>query len=271
MPNSAQPLNQQIAIVTGASSGIGHGCALALAAAGATVVVNHLNDEENALKVVEAIRSQGGRALPIGADVSDEGQVQSMFARVIDELGTVHILVNNAGIQRDSAADEMTLQQWRAVIDVNLTGQFICAREAIREFLRRGVQKDISAAAGKIIAMSSVHQYIPWAKHVNYAASKGGVMLMVESLAQELAGKKIRVNAVAPGAIRTPINHDAWSTEQARTELLKHIPYGRIGDPADVARAVCWLASDESDYVTGTTLLVDGGMSLYPGFSGGGG
>lgn len=274
MPTSTHSLHQQIAVVTGASSGIGQGCAMALAAAGATVVVNHLGDEKDtasANKVVDAIRDKGGEALAVAADVSDESQVQALFERVIDELGTVHVLVNNAGIQRDSAIHEMTLAQWQAVINVNLTGQFLCAREAVREFLRRGVQEDVSLAAGKIIAMSSVHQQIPWARHANYAASKGGVMLLVKSLAQELASRKIRVNAVAPGAIRTPINRAAWSTEAALTQLLKDIPYGRVGDPDDVARAVCWLASDDSDYVTGTTLVVDGGMCLYPAFSEGGG
>ena len=156
------------------------------------------------------------------------------------------------------------------MLNVNLTGQFLCAREAACEFLRRGVVKERSVAAGKIICMSSVHEVIPWAGHCNYAASKGGVMLMMKSLAQELAPHHIRVNSIGPGAIKTPINRVAWETPEAEAELLKLIPYYRVGVPEDIARAAVWLASDDSDYVTGTTLFVDGGMTLYPGFATGG-
>jgi len=153
------------------------------------------------------------------------------------------------------------------VIGVNLTGQFLCTREAVREFKRRGVDKKISVAAGKIICMSSVHQEIPWAGHANYAASKGGVMLLMKSLAQEMAPYRIRVNSIAPGAIRTPINTAAWSTPEAYQDLMTLVPYKRIGEPDDIAQAAIWLASDAADYVTGATLFVDGGMTLYPGFS----
>jgi glucose 1-dehydrogenase len=256
-----------VAVVTGASSGIGRATARRLAAAGASVVVNHFHDRDAAEKVVADIAGAGGTAIALDADVSDEAQVERMFAVACQHFGTVHILVNNAGIQRDSAFPEMTLDQWRRVIDVNLTGQFLCARSAVREFLRRGPQPDVSCATGKIVCMSSVHQAIPWARHANYATSKGGVRLLVESLAQEVAPQRIRVNAVAPGAIRTPINRAAWETEAARETLLRLIPYGRIGEADDVAAAVLWLASDASDYVTGTTLVVDGGMMLYPGFA----
>jgi glucose 1-dehydrogenase len=257
----------QVAIVTGASSGIGRGTALRLGAAGASVVVNHIRDRDAAEAVVAGITGSGGTAFAHEADVSDESQVEAMFAAACKRFGTVHILVNNAGIQRDSGFTEMTLDQWRQVIDVNLTGQFLCARSAVREFLRRGPQPEVSRATGKIICMSSVHQVIPWARHVNYATSKGGIRMLVQSLAQEVASKRIRVNAIAPGAIRTPINRQAWETEAARETLLRLIPYGRIGEPEDVAEAVLWLASDASDYVTGTTLVVDGGMLLYPGFA----
>jgi glucose 1-dehydrogenase len=193
-----------------------------------------------------------------------------MFRRMIAELGTVDILVNNAGLQRDAAFHDMTLAEWQTVIGINLTGQFLCARAAVREFLRRGVVPAVSRAAGKIVCMSSVHEVIPWAGHANYAASKGGVMLLMKSLAQEVAPHRIRVNSVAPGAIRTPINRPAWETPEAYEALMRLVPYKRIGEPEDVARAVVWLASDESDYVTGTTLFVDGGMTLYPGFESGG-
>jgi glucose 1-dehydrogenase len=164
----------------------------------------------------------------------------------------------------------MTLEQWNTVIGINLTGQFLCARAATREFKRRGVVASLSQAAGKIICMSSVHQVIPWAGHANYAASKGGVMLLMKSIAQELAPHFIRVNSIAPGAIRTPINTAAWDTDKAYADLMTLVPYKRIGEPDDIAQAAVWLASDAADYVTGATLFVDGGMTLYPGFATGG-
>jgi len=264
-------LTDQVAIVTGASSGLGRACALALGQAGATVVVNHLpRSAGEAGAVVAAIEQEGGSALAVAADISQEDEVEALFEAARREFGTVHILINNAGIQDGAPFQDMTLAQWRRVIDINLTGQFLCARAAVREFQRRGMQPEISCALGKIICMSSVHQTIPWAFETNYAASKGGVMLLMQSLAQELSHQKIRVNAIAPGAIQTPINRAAWETEQSLAELLKLIPYGRIGDPADVAQAALWLASDLSDYVVGTTLFVDGGMALYPGFRGNG-
>jgi glucose 1-dehydrogenase len=264
-------LTGQVAIVTGASSGLGRACALALGRAGVTVVVNHLpHSADAAADVVAQIARAGGQALALAADVSREDEVQAMFAETMRRFGTLHILVNNAGMQRGAPFQDMSLAQWQRVVDVNLTGQFLCAREAVREFLRRGMQPEVSCAQGKIICMSSVHQVIPWACEANYAASKGGVMLLMQSLAQELSPRRIRVNAVAPGAIRTPINRPAWETQEALDRLLQLIPYGRIGEPADIAQAVLWLASDLSDYVIGTTLFVDGGMTLYPGFRGNG-
>ncbi|MER6445949.1 SDR family oxidoreductase [Streptomyces venezuelae] len=266
----AHLLRGQKALVTGANSGIGKATAIGMGRAGADVVVNYVAGREEAEKVVEEIASFGVRAAAYEADVSDEAQVVAMTQRMVEEFGTIDILVANAGLQRDSAFTEMTLAQWQKVIDVNLTGQFLCAREATKEFLRRGVVPEVSNSAGKIICMSSVHQIIPWAGHVNYASSKGGVQMMMETLAQELAPRKIRVNAIAPGAIRTPINRSAWDTEQAEQDLLKLIPYGRVGDPADIAHAAVGLASDLMDYVVGATLYVDGGMTLFPGFATGG-
>jgi glucose 1-dehydrogenase len=260
----------QKALVTGANSGIGRGVAVALGEAGADVVVNYVDDVAAAEAVVAAIRGAGADAIAIKADVSSESQVADLFEQAIAHFGTIDILVNNAGLQRDAAFPEMTFAQWSRVLDVNLTGQFLCARRAVAEFLRRGVVPSVSCAAGKIICMSSVHQQIPWAGHVNYATSKGGIKLLMESLAQELAPHRIRVNGIAPGAIRTPINRSAWSTPEAYAKLMTLIPYGRIGEPEDIARAAVWLASDHADYVVGTTLFVDGGMTLYPGFATGG-
>ncbi len=263
-------LEGQRAIVTGANSGIGEAIARGLAEAGAAVVVNYVSGDDRAAAIVEEIEAAGGRAIAVKADVSDEAQVQSMFRQTYDAFGSVDIMVNNAGLQVDAPVHEMTLAQWRKVIDVNLTGQFLCAREAIREFLRRGVQPQLSCSAGKVICVSSVHDVIPWAGHANYAASKGGVSMFMKTLAQEYAGRKIRINAVSPGAIKTSINTAAWSTMEAEAALLKLIPYYRVGETRDIARAAVWLASDHSDYVTGATLYVDGGMTLYPEFREGG-
>jgi len=265
-----QVLAGQVALVTGANSGIGKAVAIGLGRAGADVVVNYVADAASAEAVAEEIETAGNRAVAVKADVSKEAEVQAMFRQIIERFGTVHILVNNAGLQSDATLAEMTLEQWNFVIGVNLTGQFLCAREAVREFKRRGVDPKFSAAAGKIICMSSVHEVIPWGGHANYAASKGGVMQLMKSMAQELAPFRIRVNSVGPGAVRTPINRTAWSTPDAYAALMKLVPYERIGEPEDIAQAVVWLASDASDYVTGTTLFVDGGMTLYPGFATGG-
>jgi glucose 1-dehydrogenase len=260
----------QKALVTGASSGIGRAIAQSLADAGADVVINYASGRDKAIELARELEASGARAIAIQADVSDEAQVQAMFREAIAQLGTLDILVNNAGLQQDAAFHEMTLSQWNRVIGVNLTGQFLCAREAVREFKRRGVNPAVSCAAGKIICVSSVHEVIPWAGHVNYAASKGGVMLMMKSIAQEVAPLRIRVNSICPGAIRTPINMQAWDTPQHYNELMKLIPYKRIGEVEDVGRAAVWLASDYSDYVHGTSLFIDGGMTLYPGFETGG-
>lgn len=265
-----QVLRGQRALVTGASSGIGAAIARALAAAGAKVVINYAGGADRAHAVVKTIQASGGEAMAIRADVSREDEVEAMFARMIESWGSVDILVNNAGLQKDAPLVEMSLADWRQVIDINLTGQFLCSRAAAREFLHRGVVPELSCVAGKIICISSVHDVIPWAGHINYATSKGGVSMLMKTMAQELAPQRIRVNAISPGAIKTPINTAAWMTPQAEAELLKLIPSRRVGEPEDIARATVWLASDASDYVTGATLYVDGGMTLYPGFDQGG-
>jgi glucose 1-dehydrogenase len=267
---SMRVLEGQRALVTGANSGIGEGVAKALAEAGARVAVNYVSGPEQAERVVSEIRRAGNQAHAIRADVSREAEVEAMFGQIVDMWGSVDIVVNNAGLQRDAPLHEMTLEQWKFVLDVNLTGQFLCSRAAVREFLRRGVQPELSVAAGKLICMSSVHDVIPWAGHANYAASKGGVSMLMKTMAQELAQHRIRVNAISPGAIKTPINRDAWSTPQAEAMLLRLIPHGRVGETHDIAQAAVWLASDLSDYVNGATLYVDGGMTLYPEFRGNG-
>ena len=265
-----QPLKGQTALVTGASSGIGEGVARALGAAGAAVVVNYNSKPDAALRIVEDLVGQGMEAMAIGADVSREDEVQAMFAKTLAAWGTIDILVNNAGLQRDAPVTEMTLEQWNTVLAVNLTGMFLCSRAAVGIMMKQGIRPEVSRAAGKIVCISSVHEVIPWAGHVNYAASKGGVSLFMQSLAQEVAPHRIRVNSVAPGAIRTPINHMAWATREALTSLLRLIPYGRIGLPEDIGKVVTFLASDDADYIHGQTIFVDGGMTLYPEFAHGG-
>src|SRR5437667_9492285 len=265
-----QPLKGQKALVTGANSGIGEGVARALGAAGAAVVVNYVSKPDAAEKIAEHIRGNGVEAMAIRADVSNEAEVEAMFASVAREWGGVDARVTNAGLQRDAPVTEMTLQEWNTVLSVNLTGVFLCSRVAARSMIQRGVRPGISRAAGKIICISSVHEVIPWAGHVNYAASKGGVGMFMKSLAQELAPYRIRVNSVAPGAIMTPINRDAWNTPEALGRRLKLIPYGRIGLPEDIGKVVAFLASDDADYIHGQTIYVDGGMTLYPEFAHGG-
>ena len=266
--NMPKLLVGQKALVTGANSGIGEACAIALARAGADVAVNYVVGETE--EVIKAIEAEGRKGIAVKADVSKEDQVDAMFKQAVEELGTIDILVANAGLQRDSSLVNMTMAQWNTVISVNLTGQWLCARAAAKEFLRRGVRKDVSVAAGKIICMSSVHEVIPWAGHVNYATSKGGIHMMMKTLAQELAPDRIRVNAIGPGAIRTPINTNAWDTPEAYAALMTLVPYKRIGEPEDIANVAVFLASDLADYITGVTVFVDGGMTCYPGFATGG-
>jgi glucose 1-dehydrogenase len=257
-------LDGQVALVTGASSGIGKATAEALAASGAAVVVNYRSSHEPAHDLVDAIERMGGAAMAVEADVSDPAAVEAMFDAAVGRFGAVDILVANSGMQKDATALDMTLDDWRRVIDVNLTGQFLCAQAALRQFRAQG-RRPASRALGKIVCMSSVHDVIPWAGHVNYAASKGGVAMMMKTLAQEMAEAGVRVNAISPGAIRTAINSE--ETESAAAEkLLRLIPYGRIGAAEDVANAAVWLVSDFADYVVGATIYVDGGMTLYPSF-----
>lgn len=264
------PLATQRVLITGASSGIGAGMALGFANAGAAVVVNHHDQTDAAEAIVRQIVDNGGQAVAAPGDVSNPADVTAMFDIATERFGGIDILVANAGIQKDAAFTELTLEDWRAALDVDLTGAFLCAQEAVRRFRRQGLDSTRSMALGKVVFTSSVHQVIPWAGHANYAAAKGGVKMLMETMAQELAPEKIRVNAIAPGAIQTAINKAAWATPAAKDNLLKLIPYGRIGQPADVAAAAIWLASDAADYVVGTTLFVDGGMTLYPCFARGG-
>ena len=267
--SAREELKGQKALVTGASSGIGRAIAIALAQAGADVVVNYHSDRKEAERVVDLIQRSGRKAYSHKADISKESQVKSMFKRMLENFKTIDILVNNAGIQKDRPITRMSLEDWEDVIKVNLTGCFLCTREVVKIMKRHKGLKNVSSSFGKIIFISSVHEIIPWAGHVNYAASKAGVMMLMKSVAQEVAPLGIRVNSVAPGAIRTRINQDVWANPKKNKKLMKLIPYQKIGRPEDVGKAVVWLSSDDSDYVTGETLYIDGGMTLYPGFQSG--
>jgi glucose 1-dehydrogenase len=261
----------QKALLTGASKGLGQAMAIAFAQAGADVLVNYSTDEQGARQTAAIIEQHGGKAVIFKANVSREEEVKAMFDCMLQSFGRLDICVPNAAIQLNANVDEMTLEQWQTVIDVNLTGMFLCAREAIRAFKRQGIDRSVSYACGKLIFMSSVHDIIPWAGHANYAAAKGGLMLFMKSLAQEVSHLRIRVNAISPGAIRTPMNVEKLTTPEVfESTLLKLIPAKRIGEPGDIGRVAVWLASDESDYVYGTTIYIDGGMTLYPGFIGAG-
>ncbi|MBU2527050.1 MAG: SDR family oxidoreductase [Bacteroidetes bacterium] len=259
----------QTAIITGANSGIGEAVAKGIGMEGANVIINYISNPEAAEEIAHNICNDDicGRAIPFKADVSKEDQVQAMFDFAIKEFGTVDICVPNAGIQIDYPLHEMSLHAWQKVIDVNLTGHFLCAREALKEFIRRGIRPEVSRSLGKIIHMSSVHEIIPWAGHANYAASKGAIVMLMQSIAQEYAPMKVRANSIAPGAIKTPINKEAWDTPEALDKLNQLIPYKRIGEPSDIASAAVWLASDESEYINGTTIFIDGAMTCYPGFT----
>jgi glucose 1-dehydrogenase len=248
------------ALVTGSASGIGRSTVLRLTAEGAAAVVNYVGPSDGADEVVEKVSSAGGHAVAVQADVSSEEQVQAMFARASDELGgPIDLLVNNAGIEKPFQLVDMPLEEWNKVLGVNLTGPFLCAREAARGMVAAGTP-------GVIVNISSVHEVIPWERFGHYCASKGGMKLWAQTIAKELAPRRIRVVNVAPGAIATPINKDVLEDEVKRRAVEAEIPWGRFGKPEEIAAAVAWLASDEAEYVTGTTLFVDGGMTAYPGF-----
>ena len=265
-------LKDQTSIVTGSSSGLGSAIALSLAAAGSNVVINYYSSKEAAEELANEINSKkdNGKAIVIKADVSKETDVINLFQKTISHFGTVDICVANSGIQKDYKLHEMPLDAWQQVMDVNLTGQFLCAREALKEFMRRGMRPNVSNSLGKIIHISSVHEVIPWAGHANYAASKGGILMLMKSICQGYAEQRVRCNSIAPGAIRTNINKEEMDTPIEEEKIKELIPYNQIGKPSDIGKAALWLASDHSEYVNGETLFVDGGMSCYPGFNGNG-
>jgi glucose 1-dehydrogenase len=248
------------ALVTGAATGIGRVTAERLGSEGAGVIVNYIGDSGPADDLVREIEADGGRAVAIAADVADEEQVVAMFDSAAEALGgPVDLLVNNAGIEKPFPLVEMPLEEWNKVLSVNLTGSFLCARQAARGLIDAG-------KPGVILNVSSVHEVIPWPSFGHYCASKGGMKLWAQTIARELAPHGIRVANVAPGAILTPMNQELVDDPEKRREVEEEVPWGRLGKPEEIAAAISWLASPDAEYVVGTTLFVDGGMTLYPKF-----
>jgi glucose 1-dehydrogenase len=255
----ARLLEGRRALVTGGSSGIGQGTCYELAAHGAAVAVNYVGAPGAAEDMVAEITAAGGQAIAVPMDVSSEDDVRRGFAQAREALGGLDLLVNNAGIERPFQLTDMPLDEWQKVIAVNLTGTFLCSREAARIMLA-------DRARGTIVMVTSVHEVIPWESFSHYCASKGGMKLFAQTIARELAPHGIRVASVAPGAIATPINAGVLADPVQKAAVEAEIPYGRWGEVSDVARAIAWIASTQADYVVGSTLFVDGGMTLYPRF-----
>lgn len=260
---SRRRLEGRRALVTGANSGIGRGIAMRLAQEGAAVAVNYISHPEAAAEVVEQIKGLGVKGIAVRADVSNEGEVEEMFKQAASSLGGLDILINNAGMETHHEFLEMPLKDWQKVIDVDLTGPFLCAQRAARLMVKND-------KGGAIVNITSVHQVIPWGGYAHYCAAKAGLDMLTKTIALELATQKVRVNSVAPGAIQTPINKEVWSDPAMMQDLLSKIPNGRVGQVEEVASVVAFLCSDEASYMTGATVYVDGGMTLYPAFLKGG-
>lgn len=257
-----EDLKGKVVAITGGSTGLGRAMALRFAKEGANVAINYYKDEAEAQQVKSELEAYGVKAIIFGGDVQKEEDVVNFVQTTINELGTLDVMVNNAGIENPVPSHEMPLEDWNRVIGTNLTGAFLGSREAIKYF----VEHDIK---GSVINMSSVHEMIPWPLFVHYAASKGGIKLMTETLALEYAPKGIRVNSIGPGAIDTPINAEKFADPAQRADVESMVPMGFIGEPEDVANCAAFLASEQARYVTGITLFVDGGMTKYPDFQAG--
>jgi glucose 1-dehydrogenase len=255
----ARLLSGRRAIVTGGDSGIGQAVCYELAAHGAAVAINYVGSADEAQRMASEIESAGAKAIAVAMDVSSESDVQRAFAVTADAFGGLDLLVNNAGVEHPYELIDMPLEAWQKVIDVNLTGAFLCSREAARTMRDR-------KSPGTIVNISSVHEQIAWERFSHYCASKGGMKLFAQSIAKELAPLGIRVVSVAPGAIDTPINKSVLENAEESAAVLAEVPLGRWGHVADIAKAVAWLASEQASYVTGATLFIDGGMTLYPRF-----
>ncbi|TGA98862.1 glucose 1-dehydrogenase [Sporolactobacillus shoreae] len=252
-------LSGKVAVVTGGSKGIGNAIARRLSEEKMSVVINYNRDHRGAEETVALLRKAGGKAVAVRADIGTEKGARALVNAAIEHFDGVDVWVNNAGMENQSPTDKLGLEDWNKVINVNLTGVFLGSRTALRYFLNQKKR-------GNIINLSSVHQRIPWPTFAHYAASKGGVRMFSETIALEYAGRGIRVNSIAPGTINTPINAEKFADPVQKKSTVELIPISYIGEPKEVAAVAAWLASEESSYVTGATIFVDGGMSLYPEF-----
>jgi len=248
-------LKDKVALVTGAGSGIGKAIAERFAVEGAKVVVNyHASGKHTGTEVADAITQAGGTAVAIAAEVNERADLESMVRQAVEKFGRLDIAVSNAGIEIKRPFLEVTDEEWHKVIDVNLNGSFLISQIAARQMARQG-------QGGKLIFISSVHEDIPFAQYTAYCAAKGALRMMMRNLAIELAPYKINANNIAPGAIATPINQAVLDDKEALKNALEEIPWGRFGKPEEVASVAVFLASDEADYVTGSTYYIDGGLT----------
>lgn len=255
-------LNNKVAIITGGSTGIGRAIALRFAKEHTKVVFNYLNDEDSAKKTAAKIRDIGGESVYIQGDVSKEDNVMELRDFAVHKFGHFNIWINNAGIENQVVSDEMSIDNWKKVLDVNLTGTFIGCREAIKYFKSEQVE-------GSIVNLSSVHEIIPWPTFAHYASAKGGTRMLTKTLALEYAKQNIRVNSIAPGAIDTSINATKFMNKDNLKQTISMIPLNRIGHASEIAATAVWLSSKEAGYITGQSIVVDGGMTLYPSFENG--
>ncbi|GGO00730.1 glucose-1-dehydrogenase [Saccharibacillus kuerlensis] len=255
-------LEGKTAIVTGAATGLGKAIAMRLGREKANVVINYHSNREGVDEMIEEIEQAGGKAIEVQASAAEEEGVKKLIQAAHDTFGSLDIMINNAGKENEVESHKMPLEDWNSVIQLNLTGYFLGSREAISYMLEHNIK-------GTVINMSSVHEIIPWPHFVHYAASKGGVKMMTETLALEYAPKGIRVNSIGPGAINTPINQEKFEDPEQKKQVESMIPMGYVGEPEEIAAVAAWLASSESSYVTGITLFADGGMTKYPAFQGG--
>nr|WP_263314973.1 glucose 1-dehydrogenase [Mammaliicoccus sp. Marseille-Q6498] len=255
-------LKDKVVIITGGNSGIGKSTSERFGREESKVVINYLDHAEDAEAIVKTIKESGGDAIAVQGDVSKEEDIKNLIQKAHEKFGRIDVMINNAGFEKPIPTHEMSLEEWSKVIDINLTGAFLGSREAVKYYLEHDIK-------GQIINTASVHDVIPWPNYVNYAASKGGLKLMMETMSMEYGKNGIRINNVSPGAVVTEHTREKFSDPATRKETLEMIPLNEIGEADQVANINAFLASEQAHYIHGTTIYVDGGMTNYPAFMGG--